>query len=94
MDKGRKFAAVTDNLNKQLQKAMNSFSNEVDWIGLNNWLQGVEVQIRENPSPFIGDKITLSKRLSQFLNPVVPTKVHELALRIHEQMFSNMRNAV
>ena len=94
MDKGRKFTAVTDNLNKHLQKAMTTFSHNVAWTDINNWLQSVEVYIRENPSPYIGDKITLSKRLSQCLNPALPVKVHELALRIHEQMFSNMRNAV
>jgi hypothetical protein len=74
---------VTDNINKQLQKAMASFANNAAWTDINNWLQRIEDIIRENPSPYIGDKITLSKRLSQCLNPALPVKVHELALRIH-----------
>lgn len=67
---------MTDNLNKHLQKSLTNFSNNVAWADIQNWLLNIEVIIRDNPSPFIGDKITLSKRLNQCLNPALPPKAH------------------
>lgn len=74
---------MTDNLNKHLQKSLANFSNNVAWADINNWLLNIEVTIRDNPSPFIGDKINLSKRLNQCLNPALPPKVHDCVIRIH-----------
>jgi hypothetical protein len=54
----------------------------------------VESLLREYPSPYIGDKVLLSKRLNQCTNPVLPEKVHEAVIRIHQAIFRNMRQSV
>lgn len=35
----------------------------------------------------------LSKRLNQCMNPILPDKIHECVLRIHDIIFSNMKIA-
>lgn len=50
--------------------------------------------LTDYPSPYIADKILLSKRLNQCTNPVVPQKGHETILKIHERIFKNMRASV
>lgn len=54
----------------------------------------VEVLLTDFPSPFIADKILLSKRLNQCMNPILPEKVHETVLSIHQRLFRNMRVSV
>jgi hypothetical protein len=83
MDKARKYAPITDNLNRLLQKYLGEFSNNTEWTDINNWVQKVEKAIEQNPSPYISEKIVLSKRLQQALNPILPAKTHETIIRIH-----------
>jgi hypothetical protein len=47
--------------------------------------------LKDNPSPFINEKVLLSKRLNQCMNPILPDKIHECVLRIHDIIFSNMK---
>jgi hypothetical protein len=54
----------------------------------------VDVLLTDFPSPFIADKVLLSKRLNQCMNPILPEKVHETVLSIHFKLFRNMRMSV
>lgn len=47
--------------------------------------------MRDNPSPYIEEKILLSKRLNQCINPILPDPIHLEVLNIHEQLFLNIR---
>ena len=38
----------------------------------------------------MADKILLSKRLNQCINPILPQKLHEQVLNIHETLYYNM----
>ena len=90
----KKLGAVTDNLNKALDKALENFAYNTEWTDINNWLLSLEAIFRDNPSPFINEKVMLSKRLNQCINPILPDKVHECVLRVHQLIFLNMRASV
>lgn len=94
MDKVKKLGPATDSLNKALSKALENFSYNTEWTDINNWLLSLEAIFRDNPSPFIIEKLILSKRLNQCINPILPDKVHECVLRVHQLIFMNMRGAV
>jgi hypothetical protein len=70
-EKTKKFAGVTENLNKILSKSLETFAF-TEWTDINNWLINLESVLRDYPSPFIADKILLSKRLNQCMNPILP----------------------
>lgn len=53
MDKARKYAPITDNLNRLLQKSLSDFSNNVGWTDISIWLRQVEEIVKDNPSPYI-----------------------------------------
>lgn len=42
----------------------------------------------------MSDKILLSKRLNQCINPILPQKLHEQVLNIHEILYYNMRASI
>lgn len=50
--------------------------------------------MKDYPSPFIADKILLSKRLNQCMNHILPERVHEAVIRIHQMLFRNMKLSV
>ena len=62
----------TQNLNKNLQHLLNTFEKNKDWSDIGKWLTKVEQLLKDNPSPFIEEKINLGKRLAQCLNPELP----------------------
>jgi hypothetical protein len=72
IERSKKLAGATDSLNKTLTKALESFSSNTEWTDIHNWLMNVEVLLTDFPSPFIADKILLSKRLNQCMNPILP----------------------
>lgn len=94
IERSKKLAGATDSLNKTLTKALESFALNTEWTDIHNWLMNVEVLLTDFPSPFIADKILLSKRLNQCMNPILPEKVHETVLGIHQRLFRNMRVSV
>jgi len=53
-------------------------------------LQRIENLLAEYKIPFITEKITLGKRLSQCLNPILPPGTHLQALKVYELLFKNM----
>ena len=53
MDKARKFAGITENLNKLLQKSLDNFGSNTQWTDIHKWLTNLEVILRDNNSPFI-----------------------------------------
>ena len=85
---------MTEQLNKALGKALEGFAQNSEWSDIPSWLANVESLLRQYPSPFIGDKLLLSKRLNQCMNPILPEKVHEAVIRIHQVIFRNMRQSV
>ena len=85
---------MTEQLNKSLGKALESFAHNTEWSDIPNWLANVESLLREYPSPYLGDKVLLSKRLNQCMNPILPEKVHEAVIRIHQVIFRNMKRSV
>ena len=93
-ERSKKFGSITEQLNKALGKALDSFAHNTEWSDIPNWLANVESLLRDYPSPFLGDKISLSKRLNQCMNHILPEKVHEGVLRIHQTIFRNMRLSV
>lgn len=94
IERSKKLAGVTDGLNKKLTQYLESFAANTEWTDIHNWLTNVEVLLTDFPSPFIADKILLSKRLNQCMNPILPEKVHETVLHIHQRIFKNMRASV
>ena len=91
MDKAKRLGPTTDNLNRSIQKLLNNFSHNTEWTDINNWLRSLSSILRDNPSPYINEKVLLSKRLNQCINPVLPEKVHEEVLTIHQLLFLNIR---
>ncbi|EGR29985.1 n-terminal domain protein [Ichthyophthirius multifiliis] len=91
MDKTR-IIQNTQNLNKALQHLLNSFEKNKDWSSVGKWLQKVEQALKENPSPYIEDRINFCKRLAQCLNPELPEAINLAALRIYENIFKNMQS--
>jgi hypothetical protein len=65
-----------------------------EWSDIPNWLANVESLMKDYPSPFIADKILLSKRLNQCMNHILPERVHEAVIRIHQMLFRNMKLSV
>jgi hypothetical protein len=81
-------------LNKAIEKLLQSFSYSTEWTDIINWLKSLEAVLRDNPSPYINEKVILSKRLNQCINPILPEKVHEQVLIIHQLLFQNIRMSV
>lgn len=73
---------------------MEEFANNTEWTDIKNWLATLESYLKQHPSPFINEKVLLSKRLNQCINPILPHKLHDQVLTIHETLFYNMRNSV
>ncbi|EGR31419.1 n-terminal domain protein [Ichthyophthirius multifiliis] len=81
----------SDQLNKIISKLLNRFERNKTWSDLNNWLSKAIIALKENPSPFINEKIQFCKRLAQCLNPQLPQSIHQETLKIYEQIFENMK---
>ena len=72
MDKAKKFSASTESLNKALNRMLDTFAQNTKWSDINQWLLGVESILKENPSPYINEKILFAKRLNQCMNHNIP----------------------
>jgi len=75
-ERSKKFAGMTEKLNSILGKQLEAFSNSTEWTDISSWLINLESTLRAYPSPFIADKVLLSKRLNQCMNPILPEKIH------------------
>lgn len=90
MEKGSRYKEVTEQLNSKLATLLDEFSSNTEWTDIYNWLGNLQTVLKQYPSPFMADKILLSKRLNQCINPILPQKLHEQVLNIHETLYYNM----
>jgi len=90
MEKNKLFLH-TSTLNKTMHHLLNIFEKNKEWADISNWLVKVVTVLKKHPSPYITEKIQLSKRLAQCLNPVLPHGVHASAIKIYFALFNNMR---
>ena len=82
--------SIDEQFNRQLNQLLTAFERNKEWADIGNWLQKIENLLIEYKDPIIKEKITLGKRLSQCLNPILPPGTHLQALKVYELLFSNM----
>ncbi|EGR30030.1 n-terminal domain protein [Ichthyophthirius multifiliis] len=92
MEKNQKLIPLTSQLNKQFCHLFSLFEKNKTWTDIEKWLFKIEKALKDYPSPFITDKITLYKRLAQCLNKELPQSVHLASLRVYQQIFKNIKN--
>jgi len=68
-----------------------SFDKNKEWVDITTWLQKLEKALKEFPSPHIKEKVQLSKRLAQCMNPMLPPPIHLATIGIYNQIFTNMK---
>ncbi|CAK55597.1 unnamed protein product (macronuclear) [Paramecium tetraurelia] len=89
MDKS-KLVQHTSSLNTNLQYYLNKFEKNQEWADIAPLLMKIEGLLKQHPSPYIIEKIQLSKRLAQCLNPHLSAPIHMSVLKIYDQLFKNM----
>lgn len=81
---------------KLTDKILPKFNNAKDWSDLMQILKNLKENLRkykEFNMYNVTDKITLSKRLAQCLNPKsLPSGLHEIALELYDTIFENIRH--
>lgn len=70
MDKA-KLMPITASLNKSLTYYLGRFEKNAQWADVAPLLMKIEQLLKNFPSPYIGPKVQLAKRLAQCLNPQV-----------------------
>lgn len=75
-----------------MNSSLTAFERNKEWADIGSWLQRLEILLSENRNctPGITEKITLGKRLSQCLNPILPPGTHLQALKVYDLVFLNM----
>lgn len=63
MDKTKQIA-LTSSLNKALTTLLSGFEKCKAWTDIGAWLFKVETTLKEFPSSFIAEKLSLAKRLA------------------------------
>ncbi|KAG2379235.1 hypothetical protein C9374_007374 [Naegleria lovaniensis] len=82
--KKSKFKSYRDDIISVLK----SFDNTREWADLIKCLQKMKkVLIKNSSLPILPEKITVSKRLAQCLNPALPSGVHLKTLETYEEIF-------
>nr|CAG4708839.1 unnamed protein product [Naegleria fowleri] len=82
--KKSKFKSYRDDIISVLK----SFDNTREWADLIKCLQKMKkVLIKNSSLPILPEKITVSKRLAQCLNPALPSGVHLKTLETFEEIF-------
>lgn len=80
---------------KLTDKILPKFNNAKDWSDLMQILKNLKENLRKYKDfnmYNVTDKITLSKRLAQCLNPKsLPSGLHEIALELYDTIFENIR---
>jgi len=80
---------------KLTEKILPKFNNAKDWSDLMQILKNLKENLRKYKDfnmYNVTDKITLSKRLAQCLNPKsLPSGLHEIALELYDTIFENIR---
>jgi len=67
---------------------LKSFDNTREWADLIKCLQKMKKVLSKNSAfPLLPEKITVSKRLAQCLNPALPSGVHLKTLETYEEIF-------
>jgi hypothetical protein len=79
---------------KMTDKILPRFSSAKDWSDL----MTIQKQLKENLRKYstfnmfqLSDKVLLSKRLAQSLNPSLPDGLHEITLEVYSMIFENIR---
>lgn len=90
MDKTKQITQ-TSQLNKALATLLSSFEKNKAWTDIGAWLFKVEQAMKENPSPFITEKLALAKRLAQCLNPGLHQAINLQSLKIYELIFETIK---
>lgn len=84
-----------DKFQKKLSSILSRFNNASEWSDLNSILKDLNSLLdkfsEENIElSAIKDKIILSKRLAQCLNPLLPSGLHEITLTTYDKVLSNI----
>ena len=84
-----------DKFDKKLSnKILLKFNNAKEWSDLIQILKNLKENLVKYSSSNMGnltDKITLSKRLAQCLNPNLPAGVHETCLDVYSMLYDNIK---
>ena len=84
-----------DKFDKKLtNKILPKFQNAKEWSDLMTVLKKLRVNIDKYSTTNmynLTDKVSLSKRLAQSLNNILPSGVHEIALEIYAKLFENIK---
>lgn len=71
----------------QVSKALASFDAVNEWADFISFLGRLSKTLASSPLPCIPDKLVISKRLAQCLNPALPAGVHQKALEVYGIIF-------
>jgi hypothetical protein len=86
-DKGyRRYASTVERVLSQFDTAVEEWADYISFLG--RLLKALSVK----PSGFteIPHKVLVAKRLSQCLNPVLPSGVHQKTLEVYSYVFSTL----
>ena len=84
-----------DKFQKKLSSILSRFNNASEWSDLNSILKDLNSLLdkfseEDIDLSAIKDKIILSKRLAQCLNPLLPSGLHEITLTTYDKVLSNI----
>ena len=84
-----------DKFDKKItNKILPKFTNAKEWPDLMTILKNLKNNLNKYSTSNMGiltDRVTLSKRLAQCLNPSVPGGLHEMALEIYSMLYDNIK---
>ena len=79
---------------KLSEKILPRFNNAKDWSDLMTIIKNLKENVKKYNDCnmfLISDKVLLSKRLAQSLNPSLPDGLHEITLEVYDMLFENIR---
>lgn len=80
---------------KLSEKILPKFNNAKDWSDLMTIMKHLKENLKKYNSfnmAKMSEKVLLSKRLAQSLNPILPDGLHEITLEVYDILYDNIRS--
>jgi hypothetical protein len=80
---------------KLSEKILPKFNNAKDWSDLMTIMKHLKENLKKYNTfnmAKMSEKVLLSKRLSQSLNPILPDGLHEITLEVYDMLYENIRS--